>query len=223
MDKPFRKDLSHLGWEEVYARQTMRAHLVGDWIDALRLKSGHRVLEIGAGPGYVSLVLAERVGPAGVVYALDRSADALAHLQRLQTERGIAQIQRIAADAARLEPDGLPADSILITMVLHHADDPAGILRNVARFAAPGTPIVIGEFHPEGPCSGGPPREHRLPPETVQTWCERAGLAVVGYQRQTPEHYMLVAQREVRPGTSVGAATDASQPHVLNDMPGSTP
>ena len=28
-----------------------------DWMDALRLKSGDRVLEIGAGPGFVSLAL----------------------------------------------------------------------------------------------------------------------------------------------------------------------
>jgi ubiquinone/menaquinone biosynthesis C-methylase UbiE len=195
MEKPFQKDLSHLSWDEVYARQALRAELLGDWMEALRLKSGDRVLEIGAGPGYVSFALADHVGPAGIVYALDRSADALAYLERLQKERGVGQIQRIAADAAMLEPTGVQADSALITMVLHHTDDPAGILRNVARFVPPGAPMVIGEFHPEGPCAYGPPREHRLAPETIQRWCEQAGLSVVEYRRQTPEHYMMVAQR----------------------------
>ena len=99
MEKPFQKDLSHLSWDEVYERQALRADLVSDWMEALRLKSGDRVLEIGAGPGYVSFVLAERVGHTGTVYALDRSAEALAYLERLQTERGVGQIQRIAADA----------------------------------------------------------------------------------------------------------------------------
>ena len=93
MEKPFQKDLSHLSWDQVYERQAMRADLVSDWIEGLRLKSGDRVLEIGAGPGYVSFVLAERVGHRGTVYALDRSAEALAYLERLQTERGIGQIQ----------------------------------------------------------------------------------------------------------------------------------
>jgi ubiquinone/menaquinone biosynthesis C-methylase UbiE len=196
MEKAFRKDLSHLSWDEVYARQENRAALIPDWLNALRLKPGDRVLEIGAGPGFVSFALADRVGPTGVVYALDQSAEALAHLERRQKERGIGHIQRIAADAATLQPDGVQAGSALITMVLHHADDPAELLRNVVRFVPPGAPVVIGEFHPDGPCSGGPPHNHRLAPEKVQEWCKKAGLAVVGYQRQSPEHYLVVAQRD---------------------------
>ena len=197
MEKPFQKDLSHLSWDEVYERQTLRADLVSDWIEALRLKPGDRVLEIGAGPGFVTFLLAERVGHTGTVYALDRSADALAYLERLQTERGVGQIRRIAVDAAALEPASVQVGSALIAMVLHHADDPAGILRNVARCVPPGAPVVIGEFHPEGPCPSGPPREHRLAPEMIQEWCEQAGLTVVSYQRQTPEHYVLLAQRDL--------------------------
>jgi ubiquinone/menaquinone biosynthesis C-methylase UbiE len=195
VEKSFQKDLSHLSWDQVYARQALRTELVSAWMDALRLKAGDRVLEVGAGPGYVSLALAERVGPAGIVYALDCSAEALAHLERLQTERGVGQIQRFVADAALLEPTSVQAGSALITMVLHHADDPAGILRNVAQCVPQGGPVVIGEFHPEGPCASGPPRDHRLAAEKVRRWCVEAGLAVVGYHRQTPEHYMLFAQR----------------------------
>jgi ubiquinone/menaquinone biosynthesis C-methylase UbiE len=195
MDTAFKKDLSHLSWDEVYARQAKRAALIGDWIDGLRLAAGDCVLEIGAGPGYVSFALAARVGPIGVVYALDRSADALAYLERLQAERGVTQIQRIVGDAAALEPARLRAGSALITMVLHHADDPAGILRNVARCLPAGAPVVIGEFHPDGPCSSGPPRDHRFAPEQVTDWCAQAGLTITGYRRQTPEHYVLFAQR----------------------------
>jgi ubiquinone/menaquinone biosynthesis C-methylase UbiE len=164
----------------VYARQVSRAALIADWLNALRLKPGDRALEIGAGPGFVSFALADRVGPTGVVYALDRSAEALAHLERRQMERGIGHIQRIVADAATLQPGGVQAGSALITMVLHHADDPAEILRNVVRFLPSGAPVVIGEFHPEGPCTSGPPRDHRLAPQKVQEWCKNVGLAVVG-------------------------------------------
>ena len=107
MEKAFRKDLSHLSWDEVYARQANRAALIPDWLNALRLKPGDRVLEIGAGPGFVSFALADRVGPTGVVYALDRSAEALAHLERRQRERGIRHIQRIVADAATVRKGNL--------------------------------------------------------------------------------------------------------------------
>jgi ubiquinone/menaquinone biosynthesis C-methylase UbiE len=162
---------------------------------AVRLAPGGRVLDVGAGPGYVSLVLADRVGPAGIVYALDRSTDALAYLERLQQERGIAQIQRVVADAATIDRGSLVPDFALITLVLHHTDDPPGLLANVARLLPPGALAVVAEFHPEGPCEQGPPQTERLPPEQVRAWCEAAGFAVLAYRRQTPEHYMWIVQR----------------------------
>ena len=195
-EKPFRKDLGHLDWDAVFARQAQRGALVDAWMEGLQLKPGDRILEIGSGPGYVSLALAERVGPAGIVYAVDRSAEALDYLARLQQERSLAQIRRILADAASLEAASVPAESALITMVLHHAEDPAGLLLALGRLLPPGALAVIGEFHPAGRCRHGPPREHRLAPEQVQGWCEVAGFAVAVYRRQTPEHYMLVARRQ---------------------------
>jgi ubiquinone/menaquinone biosynthesis C-methylase UbiE len=195
MQQTFRKDLTHLTWDEVYARQAGRAVLLADWMDALRLKAGDRILEIGSGPGYVSLVLADRVGPTGIVYAVDLSAEALAYLERLQTEHGVANIQRLVADAATLESTNLSPDAALVSMVLHHAEDPPGILRNVARLLSPGSLAVIAEFHPDGPCEHGPPREHRLAPDQVQRWCMAAGLSIQGMRRQSAEHYMVLVQR----------------------------
>jgi ubiquinone/menaquinone biosynthesis C-methylase UbiE len=194
-DKPFRKDLSNVSWEQVYARQALRAELVPGWLEALRLKAGDRVLEIGAGPGYVSFVLAERVGPLGLVYALDRSADALAYLDRLKAGRGIGQIRTVAADAAAWDGAGCRATSALVTMVLHHTDHPATILVNLARLLPAGAPVVIGEFDPEGPCQVGPPRDSRLARDKLLDWCDAASLAVRRTVQQTPEHYLVVSER----------------------------
>ena len=198
MQHAFQKDLSHLRWDEVYARQQNRAPLTGAWMEALELHEADRVLDVGTGPGFVSLLLAERVGPQGLVYALDRSADALAYLAGLQEQRGIRQIERVVADAATLEPGKLQASKALISMVLHHADDPAAVVCSVARCLADRGLLVVAEFHPEGPCSAGPPREHRLAPEQSSKWCEDAGLDVLEYKRQSPEHYMLTAQKRHR-------------------------
>ena len=143
----------------------------------------------------MSMALAERVGPEGTVYAVDKSAEALAYLERLQKERAVSQIQRIVADAATFGPSDLSVHSALITMVLHHAEDPVGILRSVARLLPPGALAVVAEFHPEGPCEQGPPPEHRIGPGQIRTWCEGVGLAVLDYRRQSPEHYMVLVQR----------------------------
>jgi len=192
---PFRKDLAHANWAEIFSRQATRAHLLPAWIEALHLKSGDRVLEVGSGPGYVSLALADRVSPDGIVYAIDKSEQALAYLEALQAERGISNIQRICNDAATLELGDLRPDSALVTMVLHHADDPSGILRNVTRLLPANALAVVSEFHPEGPCEHRPPRDHRLSPEQVRAWCKEAGFVIRNYRRQSPEHYMLVCLR----------------------------
>ncbi len=195
MEEQYRKDLSDLPLDEVFARQVRRADLIQDWMAALQLQPRARVLDIGAGPGYVSLVLADRVGPGGLVYAVDRSTDALAYLERLQKERGVAQIQRVVADATTLDAGTLHPQSALVTMVLHHADDPPCLLSNVARILPSGALAVVAEFHPEGPCEVGPPQAERLSPELVQAWCEEAGFDVLTYRRQTPEHYMWTVRK----------------------------
>jgi ubiquinone/menaquinone biosynthesis C-methylase UbiE len=195
MDEGFRKDLSHLSWDEIYARQALRAPLIEGWIAAVRLGPGDRVLEVGSGPGFVSQALAARVGRQGIVYAVEKSAEALAYLERLQREQDLPQIRRVHADAAICEPAERNLKAALVTMVLHHADDPAAILRGAARWLAPGGRMAIGEFDPAGPCEKGPPRGHRLALETVRGWCEDAGLAVLEVRHQTPEHYLVVAER----------------------------
>jgi ubiquinone/menaquinone biosynthesis C-methylase UbiE len=197
MQEAYRKDLSHLTWAEVYARQAKRASLVPDWMEALALKAGDRVLDVGAGPGFVSFLLAERVGPAGMVYAVDPSAEALAYLKRLQKERGVANITTMVADAAKLSLPGVQMDAALISMVLHHTDDPPEIIRNVTHLLKPGGRALIAEFDPNGPGEFGPPRDHRLNANQIQTWCDAAGLLTRDERRQSAEHYMLLVQRPV--------------------------
>jgi ubiquinone/menaquinone biosynthesis C-methylase UbiE len=195
MAAAFRKDLGHLTWAEVLRRQEERAELVPAWLDALALHPGMRVLDVGAGPGYVSQQLAARVGPEGLVLALDRAPEAIAYLERLRDEQGLAQIRPLLADAERLDLRPEAIEAVLVTMMLHHADDPAGLLRTVAGWLASGVRAVVAEFDPTGPGTSGPPLDHRVTPEQARRWCEAAGFSVVRRSQQTPEHYMLLVQR----------------------------
>lgn len=181
-------------WEAIYQRQVARADLAVEWLEALRLAPGHRVLDVGAGTGYVTLMLAEQVGPQGQVYALDRAEGALAFLAERQQARGIKHISRISADAADMEGYGLRGDAALVTLLLHIVADPKAVIAAVSRCLLPGGRLVVAEFHPDGPCEIGAPREKRIAPAKVEGWCQEAGLAVVETRRQAPEYYMLVAQ-----------------------------
>lgn len=194
----FHKDLRHLTWDDVFARQEQRAFLVPAWLDALRLRAGAHVLDLGAGPGYVSLRLAAHVGPTGLVYAVDRAPDAIANLQERLRQDDVTNVRCVVADVLQfsLEKDEQRAVSaVLMAMMLHHSDDAAALIECLTRLLPTGARAVIAEFHPDGPARSGPPRDARIAPEQLQTWLQQAGLTVMDYTRQSEEHYMLTVQQ----------------------------
>lgn len=70
-------------------------------VDALPLQPGMRVLEIGCGPGAAARAVAERVGEAGHVLAIDRSATAIA--QALDGSAALIQAGRLEFRQASIE------------------------------------------------------------------------------------------------------------------------
>src|SRR5436853_3110450 len=60
-------------------------------LDALHLHAGSTVADIGAGPGYFTFRMAERVGPQGKVYAVDLDVVTLRDLKKKLADAGLKQ------------------------------------------------------------------------------------------------------------------------------------
>jgi ubiquinone/menaquinone biosynthesis C-methylase UbiE len=191
----FDKEMKDADWIKVFARQAMRAPLLEQWFDDLELEPGSRVADLGCGPGYVAMRVAMRVGAAGCVYAIDRSAEALETLDRIRDTNALAQIRTDEADIAALSRLPGPVDAVIAAMMLHHNDHPAALLGRIAELAGPGQPILVAEFHPHGPAEVGPPADVRIGPEELRAAASEAGLTERLYRRQTPEHYLMVMAR----------------------------
>src|SRR5919109_4377664 len=76
-------------------------------VDALPIRPGLRVIEIGCGPGAAAREVAQQVGPEGHVLAVDRSAKAIAQLAESASEliaAGRLTARRVAAEELQLEP-----------------------------------------------------------------------------------------------------------------------
>ena len=64
--------------------------------------SGQVVADLGCGPGYYTLALAESVGPEGKVYAVDSDEKAIRALENKADKRGCRNIEAHASSASNL-------------------------------------------------------------------------------------------------------------------------
>ena len=131
-------------------------------VDALPLREGMRVIEIGCGPGAAARVVAERVGPAGHVLAVDRSATAIEQAARTGADliaEGRLSVRRVAAEDLVLRPDEARYDVAFAVRVgaLDGRFPEAGVqaLRRLAGALVPGGRVFVD--------GGDPLRELDLP------------------------------------------------------------
>ena len=105
-----------------------------------RVKPASTVLDVGTGTGFVAAGLAPRVAR---VVAVDHAPAILDVARANLGELGITNVELREADLASLP---LPADSVDATvanMVLHHAESPAAMLREMARVTRPGGWVAV--------------------------------------------------------------------------------
>ena len=70
--------------------------------------TGQRLLDLGCGPGFASLDLAQRVGPTGRVLAIDNASAYLEHLQAQARQSNLQQLHTLALDLNQVPaPHGL--------------------------------------------------------------------------------------------------------------------
>ena len=113
-------------------------------VDLLELEPGHRVLELGPGPGVALTAAAERI-TAGHLVAVDHSTTMLE--QCAERNRDLLRDGRLTlvnADARRLPGDLIGFDRIWAMNVWHFWPDQDDAIADLARRLAPGGRLVIG-------------------------------------------------------------------------------
>lgn len=101
------------------------------------LRPGTDVLDLGCGPGSITVGIAERVAP-GRVLAVDRDAGVLTTAEAAAREAGAANIAFAVMDASHLDAADDAFDLVHAHQVLQHLVDPVAALRELARVTRPG-------------------------------------------------------------------------------------
>lgn len=145
-------------------------------VEAMGVRSGDIIADIGAGTGYFALPLATAAGPQGKVFAVDAQADMLGHLQQKLNSNGAPNIEMVHAEA---EATGLPDASctvVFLANVWHEFDDRAIVLREARRILKPGGRIAILDWRPDVEREAGPPLDHRISTAVAVSDLQSAGF-----------------------------------------------
>jgi len=106
------------------------------------LRPGLDLLDVGSGPGTITVDLAERVAP-GRVTALEATPEALAATRAEVERRGGPPVDLVVGDVHHLD---LPSDSFDVVhahQVLQHLADPVAALREMTRVCRPGGVVAV--------------------------------------------------------------------------------
>jgi predicted methyltransferase len=141
-------------------------------VQALAIKPGERIADLGSGGGYFTFRLSQAAGPSGKVYAVDVDKDMLEDLAERAKKDGYRNVEAVLAKYDDpLLPE--PVDLIFTTNVYHHIEGRAKYFSGAARYLRAGGRIAIVDFN--GKHWSATFMRHYTPVEVVKKEMEEAG------------------------------------------------
>ena len=117
-------------------------------VDAMMLKPGDVVADVGAGTGYFSFRIARRVSQ-GTVYAVDVQPEMLAMIEARKKERRIQNVVAVQGTATSAMLPAASVDVVLMVDVYHEFAYPLEMMRSLVTALKPGGRVVQIEYRGE--------------------------------------------------------------------------
>ena len=156
------------------------------------LRSGDTAVDVGCGPGFMTLPAAELVGPDGRVFAVDIKERMLDLVSKRAADLGLDNVTTVFNAGEGISvPDGV-ADFALCGLVLHYCPDEAGreaLVRDIGRMMKPGGRVLFIEHIPQ-PADDA---KDRMTPEAMTALLEKAGFETSSPRELVDRQYVLVA------------------------------
>lgn len=187
--------------EETYASPDVEAQRK-EVLALLAPQPGERVLDVGSGPGFLTALIAEAVGPTGAVHGVDPSS-AMNGLAAARAD-GMPWVHIDEGDAVALPYSDGVFDAAVSTQVYEYVADISGALRELRRVLRPGGRALILDTDADSLVWHTADRElhrrvlaaweehlvHPRLPRTLAGLLRRAGFQVTGQR----VHVMLNSQ-----------------------------
>ncbi len=181
------------------------------------VQPGQTVLDLGCGPGYGSLDLAQIVGPTGRVIAVDESATFLKQLHDNAISRKQLHIERVLGDVqdilSVLPGEEGAVDVAYARWVFCFLERPEDVVRGLATLMKPGGAVAVQDYFNYERCLTLAPRREafsKVISAVAASWRARGGdsdimgrLPGMFLKNGFRLEHMDVVQRMARPGSSL--------------------
>jgi len=163
----------------------------------LDIGRGMTVADIGAGKGELTLLIAEKVGPEGLVYANEIDAE---KLEAIGDRAAHSELRNIVPVLGRLDDPMIPpgrVDMAIMVEVFHHLSDKPAFLENTRRRIKPGGRLIIVE--PDANQKGGDPNGCYSDPGATRRQVEQSGFRDVELRAKKIDALVLFILSAVAP------------------------
>jgi len=163
-------------------------------LDAIGIQRGSTVADIGAGVGYFTWRLAERVGNSGIVYGEDIQQRMLDQLVKNTSARHLNNVRPVLGtiDDPKLPKDSL--DLVLLVDVYHEFSEPEKMLDRIREALKPEGRIVFLEYRAEDPNVPILP-EHKMTVKQVRAEVEPEGYRFDKTIEVLPEQHIIIFRK----------------------------
>jgi ubiquinone/menaquinone biosynthesis C-methylase UbiE len=156
---------------------------------------GMTVADLGSGPGFFTIPMAQRTGEKGLVYAVDSNQAMLDGLEEniAKSEVNPNIIKKVNCDVCHT---GIPKESVDLVFfanVLHEVTDKVAFFKEVKRISKPAACVVDVDWK-KIQTEHGPPFKERLSETEAKRVLAQNGFFVVKQVDVGPYHYELICK-----------------------------
>jgi SAM-dependent methyltransferase len=160
-------------------------------LDAMNIKPGMTIADLGSGVGYMTLRMAKRVGPTGRLYGVDLQPGMLDKLRENAKAANITNVVPVLGEPADPKlPEG-QIDMILMVDVYHEVSEPQAMLRKIRQALKPDGRLVLLEYRAEDPAIPINP-DHKMTVEQVRAEIEPEGFRLLPPIETLPRQHLLI-------------------------------
>ena len=129
---------------EVESREVYQARK--EILEQMKLTSGMRIADVGAGTGFYSILFSEAVGVTGWVYAIDLSPKFVPYLSQQFDQRKLNNVTTVMCDQDSICLPPNSVDVAFICDVYHHFEFPGDTMRSIHSALGEGGRVIVIDF-----------------------------------------------------------------------------